>query len=77
LAQEHAILVDHTTASLRPKLPYYNLEIDYNTLWKAFRLTCKKQNEEGGSKEPEVVHPIPWENSPAADGNTTEFTRAL
>jgi hypothetical protein len=77
LAREHALLVDHTAASLRPELPDYDLEIDYDTLLKAFRLTPKKLDKEGGSNEIEVIHPIPWENAPTADGNTTEFSRAL
>lgn len=73
-AREHAILIDHTTASLRPELPEYNLEIDYDTLLKAFKLTRKEPNEEG---KREVIHPTPWDNAPATDGDTTEFTKAL
>lgn len=57
--------------------PDYDVNIDYSAMFNAFSMTLKASNEEGSSGDPVVIQPIPWENAPAADCSTEEFTRRL
>lgn len=77
ILREFALFADHLFATLRPQYPNYTLNVDYDTLFKTVSMRPEAGNKEGNGKEPAVIGPIPWENAPAADGNTAVFKRRL
>jgi hypothetical protein len=76
ITRETVLVLDHVYATLGGQYTDYETNVDYDMIFKA--ISMKPKNPTGGDGgDTAGIHPLPWVNSPMADGSTTEFVRRL